>query len=49
MTVSELVAAHARHRPDAPAYVTPDERMTWQEYDDGSCRLFTEWKALPRP
>jgi hypothetical protein len=24
-------------------------RVFWQEYDDGSCRLFTEWKALPRP
>jgi acyl-CoA synthetase len=33
MTLSDLVARHARDRPDAPAYVSPDERMTWREYD----------------
>jgi len=39
MTLSELVAAHAEARPDAPAYVTPGERMTWREYDEGAARL----------
>ena len=33
MTISELVARHARDRPDADAYVAPDDRMTWREYD----------------
>src|SRR5262245_23972899 len=33
MTLSELVARHAREQPDAPAYVSPHERMTWREYD----------------
>jgi acyl-CoA synthetase len=32
VTLSDLVARHARERPDAPAYVSPDERMTWREY-----------------
>ena len=32
MTLADLVARHARERPDAPAYVSPDERMTWREY-----------------
>src|SRR5262245_41124159 len=33
MTLSDLVARHARERPGATAYVSPDERMTWREYD----------------
>jgi len=33
MTVSELVARHAVDRPDADAFVAPDDRMTWREYD----------------
>ena len=39
MTLSDLVAAHAAARPDAPAYVTPDERMTWREYDERATGL----------
>jgi acyl-CoA synthetase len=39
MTLSDLVARHARERPDAPAYVSPDECMTWREYDERAARL----------
>ena len=31
--LSDLVARHAREQPDALAYVAPDERMSWGEYD----------------
>jgi acyl-CoA synthetase len=46
MTLSDLVAEHARARPDALAYVTPDERMTWCEYDERSTRLARALAAL---
>jgi len=39
MTLSELVARHARHEPDAVAYASLDERMTWCEYDERANRL----------
>jgi acyl-CoA synthetase len=43
MTLSDLVAGHARERPDALAYVTPEAspeaRLTWREYDAWSTRL----------
>ncbi len=32
-TLSEMVRRHARTAPDATAYITPDRRTTWAEYD----------------
>jgi acyl-CoA synthetase len=39
VTLSEIVARHARERPDQTAFVTPAARMTWREYDERSARL----------
>lgn len=39
VTVSDLISHHARSRPDAPAFVTPDHRMTWSQYELVSARL----------
>lgn len=39
MTLSEAVARHARTQPAAAAYVTPDDRITWREYDRWADRL----------
>jgi acyl-CoA synthetase len=33
-TLSEVVARHAVAQPDGLAFVSPDERMTWREYDE---------------
>ncbi|MEI8000294.1 MAG: class I adenylate-forming enzyme family protein [Actinomycetes bacterium] len=33
MSLSEVVARHARTQPDRLAFVAPDDRITWAEYD----------------
>ena len=48
-SLADRVADLAATRPDGVAYVTPDERMTWREYDERS----TAWArvlagAVPR-
>jgi len=32
-TLAQWVAEHARNRPDAPAFITHDEVMSWSRYD----------------
>jgi acyl-CoA synthetase len=39
VTLADLVAQHARTRPQAPALVTAGGRLTWAEYDRLSTRL----------
>ena len=46
VTLSDLVARHARELPDASAFVTPDDRMTWREYDSWATRLSGTLLAL---
>ncbi|MEO6468299.1 MAG: class I adenylate-forming enzyme family protein [Acidimicrobiia bacterium] len=41
MTLSEVVAHHARSRPDAPAFLGGDP-LTWGEYDARACELATQ-------
>jgi len=38
-TLGAVVAGHATHRPDAPAYVTRERVLTWAEYDARAERL----------
>lgn len=38
-TVGDMVREHARTRPDSDAYIEPDRRTTWAEYDRESDRL----------
>ena len=38
-TLASIVAGHARDRADRPAFVTPDARTTWREYDERSDAL----------
>jgi acyl-CoA synthetase len=47
MTISELVARHARKRPTATAFVGPDERLCWAEYDQWADALAVEVASLP--
>jgi acyl-CoA synthetase len=46
MTLSATVRCHAVDRPDAPAYVTGDDRITWREYDEWADRLACEVRAV---
>jgi acyl-CoA synthetase len=36
VTLAATVAAHARHTPDAPAFVSSDGTMSWREYHERS-------------
>jgi acyl-CoA synthetase len=38
-TLADFVADHAHSRPDADAYVTADDRLSWRGYDQSSDRL----------
>jgi acyl-CoA synthetase len=38
-TLAETIAEHARSMPDAPAFITADQRMSWAEYDSTSTVL----------
>jgi acyl-CoA synthetase len=38
-TLTDVVRAHARTKPDADAFVTPDARCSWREYRDRSAAL----------
>ena len=39
VTVADLVDDHARTRPDAAAFITPEHRLSWVDYRDTSTRL----------
>ena len=41
LTVSDRVSALSSERPAAPAFVTPEHRMTWADYDAQARRLAT--------
>ncbi|SFS10795.1 class I adenylate-forming enzyme family protein [Sphingomonas jatrophae] len=38
-TLSDHVAALAADRPDAPAWITPDGRYSWRQYDRAAARI----------
>jgi acyl-CoA synthetase len=47
MTLSEVVARHAAERGDALAFVSTDERVTWEEYDAWADALAETLLRLP--
>ena len=49
MTLSDSVRHHAAVRPDHDAYVTPDDRITWREYDAWADRLAAAVAAVGAP
>lgn len=38
-TLSEIIAVHARNKPDSVAYISNEGSMSWREYDEWSTRL----------
>ncbi len=38
-TLADDIARYARERPQEPAYITADGRLSWREYDEASDRL----------
>lgn len=45
-TIADYVGEHARLMPDGLAFVAPDSRLTWREYDELSTRLAGAWVRL---
>ena len=48
-TLSDRIAGHASARPDAPAFIAPEGRFSWRDYDRAAQRIAADLAAMALP